>query len=162
MSVNAANMCCHSIASPFGIWSVGVGGLLTHEGTKPGQLAFAVYCQLEADVDDLLAAQAVKCLVHLSTEMLQADRAAGHAPAAPSSHSPNISSQSSAASQQAEATQGRRSTSSSHAAVAAAEGEVAAGSESDEEEVRQDGMTGAAGLTLQGLVRRMVKLAGDR
>ncbi|KAL0018407.1 hypothetical protein WJX79_009395 [Trebouxia sp. C0005] len=46
-------------------------GLLSGEGTKPGQLALALYCQLEADVDDTLAAQAIKCLVHLSNEMLQ-------------------------------------------------------------------------------------------
>ncbi|KAL0044331.1 hypothetical protein WJX82_000142 [Trebouxia sp. C0006] len=46
-------------------------GLLSGEGTKPGQLALAVYCQLEADVDDALAAQAIKCLAHLSKEMLQ-------------------------------------------------------------------------------------------
>lgn len=57
-------------------------GMLLSEGSKPGQLALAVYCQLEADIDDVLAAQAVKCLVHLSKAMLEADRSAGLAPVA--------------------------------------------------------------------------------
>lgn len=44
----------------------------------------------------------------------------------------------------------------------AAESQPGAASDSDEEEEGQLGLTGNAGLTLQGLVRRMVKLAGDR
>ena len=121
-------------------------------------MALAVYCQLEADVDDVLAAQAVKCLVHLSKEMLQADRAAGLAQAAPAANGPSATPQNlkgppqqndHTAPQDAEVDPAREQTD-------------AIGSESDEEEGQQDGMTGAAGLTLQGLVRRMVKLAGDR
>ena len=133
-------------------------GLLSHEGTKPGQLALAVYCQLEADVDDVLAAQAVKCLVHLSKEMLQADRAAGLAPAAATSNSPG------AASEQAAVMQHHNGSNALEEAelITAARQSDVAGSESDEEDGQQDDRAGAAGLTLQGLIRRMVKFAGDR
>lgn len=143
----------------------GGGGLLSHEGTKPGQLALAIYCQLEADIDDVLAAQVVKCLVHLSTHMLQADRAAGLAPAATSSNSPGRTPDSlSTDPLQAAAMLSENGLGSQHSEGhdIVRDHSTGAGSGSDEEEDPQDGMAGAAGLTLQGLVRRMVKLAGDR
>ena len=134
-------------------------GLLAGEGTKPGQLALAVYCQLEADVDDTLAAQAVKCLLHLSKEMLQADKtqavqktrlhegqdpalrpegkaaAAGRHAVAASTHEQN----------------------DAHAADSEAESDHEGG-----QDKLQLGQDGAPGLTLPGLVRRMAKMAGDR
>ena len=134
-------------------------GLLAGEGTRPGQLALAVYCQLEADVDDTLAAQAVKCLVHLSKEMLEADRAEGlqdvglHAGLDLASR-PEVN-----------------AAAGGHDAVAASNqeqnGAQAADSEAESDhEEEQDrpelGRDGAPGLTLPGLVRRMAKMAGDR
>lgn len=152
------------------------GGLLLSEGTRPGQLALAVYCQLEADVDDTLAAQAVKCLVHLSKDMMEADKTAGllepiqqeglavaassgpgkgpaadaHLADAHFAHEGDLS-----ASRQVPAS--REDQNGAQAADSEAE------SEGGEEQDRQQlGLDGAPGLTLQGLVRRMAKMAGDR
>lgn len=134
-------------------------GLLGGEGTRPGQLALAVYCQLEADVDDMLAAQAVKCLVHLSKEMLEADRAEDLQNTALHQRLD------SASRPDANPAAGR------HDAVAVStheqNGAQAADSEAesghDEGQDKQElGRDGAPGLTLPGLVRRMSKMAGDR
>ena len=109
-------------------------------------------------MDDVLAAQAVKCLVHLSKEMLQADRAAGLAPSAATSNSPGAASEPAAVMQHQN---GSNAPEEAEQDTAARQSDVA-GSESDEEDGQQDDLAGAAGLTLQGLIRRMVKFAGDR
>lgn len=140
-------------------------GLLSGEGTKPGQLALAVYCQLEDDVDDMLAAQAVKCLVHLSKEMLEADRATGllqtplherlvPAPL-PGERKQGVSDG------QVVHESGVLATAQEQDGTEAADSD--AESDGEEEQDRQElGLDGAPGLTLQGLVRRMAKMAGDR
>lgn len=148
--------------------SGGVAGaeLLSGEGTKPGQLALAVYCQLEADVDDTLAAQAIKCLVHLSKEMLQVDRAAGLIPTALASvNGEGIVSDSKQLSNGHAA--GLNGNVSNQSEAHDEDGAAAADSEAenegqDEQEQQELGLAGAPGLTLQGLVRRMAKMAGDR
>lgn len=132
--------------------AVAGAGVLGDEGTKPGQLALSVYCQLEADVDDSLAAQAVKCLVHLSKEMLQADRAAGLVPAALDTASRDAGLQ-----ERSGDASGAHDQNTADAADSEAESEGP-----DEPDRQQLGLAGAPGLTLQGLVRRMAKMAGDR
>ncbi len=141
-------------------------GLLSGEGTKPGQLALAVYCQLEADVDDTLAAQAIKCLVHLSKEMLQVDRAAGLIPTALASVNGNATVNESKQLSNGHAA-GPNEVSSNQSEDRGEDGTAAADSEAesegqDEQEQQELGLAGAPGLTLQGLVRRMAKMAGDR
>ena len=132
--------------------AVAGAGLLSDEGTQPGQLALSVYCQLEADVDDSLAAQAVKCLVHLSKEMLQADRAAGLVPTALDT-----------ASGDAVLQDRLGNASGAHDQNTADTADSEAESEGPDEPDRQHlGLAGTPGLTLQGLVRRMAKMAGDR
>ncbi len=138
--------------------------MLSGEGTKPGQLALAVYCQLEADVDDGLAAQTIKCLVHLSKEMLEADRAAGLIPTALES---SLHGEPPAASDQRHGSNKNLHTDTAQLATDAGgqNGTEAADSEaeSEDEQDRQElGLAGVPGLTLQGLVRRMAKMAGDR
>lgn len=131
-------------------------GLLAGEGTRPGQLALAVYCQLEADVDDTLAAQAVKCLVHLSKEMLETDRAAG--PQEPALHQELDP----ASRLEGEAAASGLSVSTREHVQNGGQ-EVDLEADSEEEQGRQElGFSGAPGLTLPGLVRRMAKMAGDR
>ena len=111
-----------------------------------------MYCQLEADVDDSLAAQAVKCLVHLSKEMLQADRAAGLVPTALDT-----------ASGDAVLQDRLGNASGAHDQNTADTADSEAESEGPDEPDRQHlGLAGTPGLTLQGLVRRMAKMAGDR
>lgn len=135
---------------------------MSGEGTRPGQLALAVYCQLEADVDDTLAAQAVKCLVHLSKEMLEADRTAG---LLQTTSSPGLVP---AALQELEADLVPNSSMDATAELdlgqnGAQPADSEAESEGEEEEDRQQlGLDGTPGLSLQGLVRRMAKMAGDR
>ena len=165
--ISEEHACCHCstcynafhiLAARDKRWFTGAG-LLAGEGTRPGQLALAVYCQLEADVDDTLAAQAVKCLVHLSKEMLEADRAEGlrksvlHEGLDPAARPEG------------------KAADDGHNAVAAStheqDGAHAADSEAEsdheEEQGRPElGQDGAPGLTLPGLVRRMAKMAGDR
>ncbi len=122
-----------------------------------------MYCQLEADVDDTLAAQAIKCLVHLSKEMLQIDRAAGLIPTALA----NVNGDGTV--------NDSKQLSNGHAAglndnmsnqSEDQDGDGAAAADSEAESEGQDepelGLAGAPGLTLQGLVRRMAKMAGDR
>ena len=141
-------------------------GLLSGEGTKSGQLALAVYCQLEADVDDALAAQAIKCLAHLSKEMLQVDRAAGLIPTAlPSVNEDGAVNNSKQLSNGHAA--GIHENASNQLQDQHEDGAAAADSEAesegqDEQEQQELGLSGAPGLTLQGLVRRMAKMAGDR
>ena len=136
---------------------VAEAGLLAGEGTRPGQLALAVYCQLEADVDDTLAAQAVKCLVHLSKEMLEADRAAGlREPALHQGQDP-------AARLETAAGDSDAVLASTHEHGQNGAQEVDSEADSEEEQDRQQlGFSEAPGLTLPGLVRRMAKMAGDR
>ena len=134
-------------------------GLLGGEGTRPGQLALAVYCQLEADVDDMLAAQAVKCLVHLSKEMLEADRAEGLQEMAlhqglDAASRPEANA---AAGQHDSVAVSSHQQNGAHAADSETESDHEG--ERDRQELGQDG---APGLTLPGLVRRMSKMAGDR
>jgi len=141
-------------------------GLLSGEGTKPGQLALAVYCQLEADVDDTLAAQAIKCLVHLSKEMLQVDRAAGLIPTALASVKGDGTVNNSKQLSNGHAA-GLNENVSNQSEDHDEDGAAAADSEAeskgqDEQEQQELGLAGAPGLTLQGLVRRMAKMAGDR
>lgn len=141
-------------------------GLLSAEGTRPGQLALAVYCQLEADVDDTLAAQAVKCLIHLSKDMLEADKAAGlwepahQGLAASEKHAlsdAHLAHENLADTDQDAVPALRQGQNGAQAADSEAE------SDGEEEHDRQQlGLAGAPGLTLQGLVRRMAKMAGDR
>ena len=124
-----------------------------------------MYCQLEADVDDVLAAQTVKCLVHLSKEMLEADRAAGLVPKAMgmANGGPAVPSEDAASI-------GTSLTGDLDKAIAELasdarhqNGADAADSDAESEEDEQQMLlAGAPGLTLQGLVRRMAKMAGDR
>ena len=151
--------------------AVGAGMMLS-EGTKPGQLALAVYCQLEADIDDALAAQAVKCLVHLSKDMLAADRTAGLIPTTPAADAEQISaSHDQHCVQNHDSGQHQFQSQANGNAQLASAGEQgsaeAADSEDEEKEAgepdgHQAGLAGAPSLTLQGLVRRMTKMAGDR
>ena len=139
-------------------------GLLSAEGTRPGQLALAVYCQLEADVDDTLAAQAVKCLVHLSKDMMEADKAAGLLEPAhqelTASGKLAVSDAHLAREKLADPDARPASRQGQNGAQAAdSEGESDGEEEQDRQELELDG---APGLTLQGLVRRMAKMAGDR
>ncbi|KAL0035339.1 hypothetical protein WJX77_001780 [Trebouxia sp. C0004] len=141
-------------------------GLLSGEGTKPGQLALAVYCQLEADVDDTLAAQAIKCLVHLSKEMLQVDMAAGLTPTALASVNGEcvVNDSNQLSNGHAAGLNENVSNQSEHRdedGTAAADSEAESKGQ-DEQEQQELGLAGAPGLTLQGLVRRMAKMAGDR
>ena len=139
-------------------------GLLSAEGTSPGQLALAVYCQLEADVDDMLAAQAVKCLVHLSKEMLAVDRASGllhtdpllqlDATVPKTAHADVVSN--------GHPKSGSAESEPTHAVEPAEAADSEAESDIEEELGKLQGLRGAPGLTLQGLVRRMAKMAGDR
>ena len=140
-------------------------GLLSGEGTRPGQLALAVYCQLEGDIDDTLAAQAVKCLVHLSQAMLAVHKKSGllhtdpipqlDAAAPKAAHSDAVSNghlrPGSVLSVSARSTEGN-----AEAADSEADSDV------EEEVGRQQELDGAPRLTLQGLVKRMAKMAGDR
>ena len=135
--------------------------MLAGEGTKPGQLALAVYCQLEADVDDALAAQAVKCLVHLSKDMLEVDREVGllltalqPGQRATAVHIDDTNGHPNHGSPAEELDYGQNG-------AQAADSEGESGSE-EEQQVEKLGHSGAPGLTLQGLVRRMTKMAGDR
>lgn len=112
-------------------------------------------------MDDTLAAQAVKCLVHLSKEMLEADRAAGL-------REPGLHQGLDPASRLEAAAGGHDAVLAStheHQQNGSREVDSEADSEanSEEEQDRQQlGFSGAPGLTLPGLVRRMAKMAGDR
>ncbi len=123
-----------------------------------------MYCQLEADVDDTLAAQAVKCLVHLSKEMLQVDRAAGLIPIASVNGDCTVDNSKQLSNGHAAGLNenvSNRSEDYDEDGTAAADSEAESEGQ-DEQEQQQLGLAGAPGLTLQGLVRRMAKMAGDR
>ena len=147
-------------------------GMMLSEGTKPGQLALAVYCQLEADIDDALAAQAVKCLVHLSKDMLAADRTAGLVSTTLAADAEQISASNEQHHvQNLDSHQHRlQHQANGNAQLASAEKQASAeGADSEDQEEEADepnghqaGLAGAPSLTLQGLVRRMTKMAGDR
>ena len=115
-------------------------------------------------MDDTLAAQAIKCLVHLSNEMLQVDRAAGLIPTALTSANGDGTVNDSKQLSNGHAA-GRNEYVSNQSEdrdedeTAAADSEAESEGQDEQEHLR---LAGAPGLTLQGLVRRMAKMAGDR
>lgn len=129
-----------------GLADSGVGPAMLTSGrdaTAPGALALGFLRQMDSpSADEALAAQAVKCLVFLTEPMYQADAASGRVPGSSWSCAQN----------------GKKGADDS--AVVGDE----ANADEEEERAEDDAAAEAAAgcLSLQGLVRRMVRLADDK
>jgi U3 small nucleolar RNA-associated protein 20 len=132
--------------------------------TTPGSLAMRFFRQLEsATADEGMAGQAVKCMVFLSIPMLEEDEEAGRVPAWRAATSTTLKKNQVADSVAAEAAQGEEDNGQNDNHEQGEEDEIEQ-QEEDENAADTDAATEAAegSLTVNGLIRRMVRLADDK
>lgn len=134
--------------------------------TTPGSLAMRFFRQLESDTaDEGMAGQAVKCLVYLSIPMLEGDEEAGRVPAWRAATSTTLKMKPVADSSTAAAVNGEDNGQNGYQKHENEdEEEFEMEQQEDENGADIDAATEAAkgSLTVNGLIRRMVRLADDK